>query len=134
MVENSNPPKFKFIDFGFACKDDECFESDMAAATPFLSPPEYYNRDISPGRAEAADIWALGSTLLEVLLNNDQIFQTDSLPVSLSDVSLEGYNLAEKNFDWRLSDDAAVQKFPKTLVKLLDRMLRINPKDRKLST
>lgn len=126
MVTKDKVPYFKFIDFGFACLKTECFDSSMNYATPYLNPPEYYNNHIPPGSAQSADVWALGSMLLEVLLLNEDHTAT------LENAGLDGFSLRDQDRNWSVLDEPATKKLPQSLVKQIARMMRIYPADRVL--
>lgn len=100
--EAEQKPVFKFIDFGFACRNSEgeCINSAMPYGTNYLSTPEYFNSNLKSGSSEKADVWALGSTFLEILIAN----KNNGHHQPLSTFELDGEHLKTK------IDDSAIVK------------------------
>lgn len=124
---------YKFIDFGFACSEEEstCLGSDLTPhATTYLTAPEYYNQLLPTGTSQSLDVWALGATFLEVILNNE------GLKARIDNVFLDGARVSKKGDDWVATDTLKSLEFKpqdERVWKLLDvisKMMLVNPQKR----
>lgn len=134
MVDVSDPdnPRYKYIDFGFACTEDTCANAQWHG-TPDLKPPEAYVRRGEGYRytledLQQADLWSLGAMLLELAASPGKQYTT------LADMGLSG----RTQFDGEPIDSkqvldkqgSAIDLREPAYYKVITGLMRKNPDDR----
>lgn len=114
----------KFIDFGYGCTKTTCKSNPFFHGTTFLSPPETYIKPKIKKSLEgiqAADVWATGATMIEIISKTD-----------ISDMGLSGRKLSKQSapVDPKIIQKFSSVKIPIEYYDLIAKMIDPNPKRR----
>lgn len=134
MVDVSRKyPRLKYIDLGFGCDAKACETSPVLHGTRYLTPPEAFGVDAHKrglSVMKAADLWALGTTLAEVLmLRRRRIKRASTLGIT-------GERLADagiRSDEWRTSRVLRAiapdnRQHVQQLYDVVDGLMNIDPK------
>ncbi len=128
MMDNKR--KLKFIDFGFGCNEKSCPSSPAWHGTTFLTPPEGLKLQNKKNlkSMQAADIWALASMFVELIVYAGSLRRTDDF--GMDSASL----LRVSKTNWRASKHLQSLRLKRPLnnkiYKVIDGMMRIDPNNR----
>jgi serine/threonine protein kinase len=145
--------RLKYIDFGYGCNEKTCKSSPVLHGTGYLDPPEAFkhetvwSKDLSvpkwlsryvppPDSAhtlrslQRADIWALGSMFVEMLLANENRLDRTV------DIGMSGEQLKDEDSRTWLASDFLKKKgklrgrYYDRLYAVIDGMMKLDPDDR----
>lgn len=114
----------KFIDFGYGCTKTTCKSNPFFHGTMFLSPPETYVKPKIQKTLEsiqAADVWATGITLIELISATD-----------ITEMGLSGRKLSKQSspVDPKIIQKYSDVRLPEDYYGLIAKMIDPNPQRR----